>query len=429
MSFNTFATGISSFSMAYDNAGHIYAANQNTYDIIKYDLNGNSTVFASLSNIQGIVFDKTYTHLYAIAQNDVNLYKYDLAGNRTIVSSSLDSANVWYGIETDNSGNVYYPASASDNTYRYIYKVNPAGNQTIFADLTSVSSFLGGIRFDSSGNLFVCDIDIGKVLNLNSAGSVVNANFITGLINPTSISFDPSGNLWLVDITSGNLNTYTSSGSPINVPYISTGGGLVGSTFDGSGNFYVSNLYDGTILTTRQDIPNTCFNEDTQILCSVGGADTYLRIQTIRKGTLVKTALNGYVPVNLIGTSARYNHMMPIPTLQNLYICSKDAYPELTQDLILTGNHSILVDSLTDAQREKTIKFMKDVFVTDNKYRLLSCLDPRAKAYNVKGVFNLWHLALDNDNIYKNYGIYANGLLVETASIRTMSELAGMKLV
>ena len=121
--------------------------------------------------------------------------------------------------------------------------------------------------------------------------------------------------------------------------------------------------------------------------------------------------------------------MMPIPTLQNLYICSKDAYPELTQDLILTGNHSILVDSLTDAQREKTIKFMKDVFVTDNKYRLLSCLDPRAKAYNVKGVFNLWHLALDNDNIYKNYGIYANGLLVETASIRTMSELAGMKLV
>ena len=67
--------------------------------------------------------------------------------------------------------------------------------------------------------------------------------------------------------------------------------------------------------------------------------------------------------------------------------------------------------------------------VTDYKYRLLACLDERAKPYLEEGVFNIWHIALDHGNYYMNYGIYANGLLVETCSKRILKEFSGMVLI
>jgi hypothetical protein len=115
--------------------------------------------------------------------------------------------------------------------------------------------------------------------------------------------------------------------------------------------------------------------------------------------------------------------------MNRLYICKKEAYPELTEDLIVTGAHSILVDELTEEEREKTVFYAGKILVTDQKYRLMACLDERAQPYRVEGVHTIWHLALEHDDPLMNYGIYANGLLVETASKRMMKDLSGMKLV
>ncbi len=46
----------------------------------------------------------------------------------------------------------------------------------------------------------------------------------------------------------------------------------------------------------------------------------------------------------------------------------------------------------------------------------MAFLDRRAAPYLEEEVFPIWHIALDNDDYYMNYGIYANGLLVETCS-------------
>jgi hypothetical protein len=70
-----------------------------------------------------------------------------------------------------------------------------------------------------------------------------------------------------------------------------------------------------------------------------------------------------------------------------------------------------------------------DIFVTDNKFRLIACLDERAQPLHETGEFNIWHLALENTEYYMNYGIYANGLLVETCSKRFLKELSGMTLI
>ena len=66
--------------------------------------------------------------------------------------------------------------------------------------------------------------------------------------------------------------------------------------------------------------------------------------------------------------------------------------------------------------------------MTDGKYRLPACVDARTKVFPYTGLVTLYHLALENDNYYMNYDIYAQGLLVETCSRRYIKELSGMDL-
>jgi hypothetical protein len=181
-------------------------------------------------------------------------------------------------------------------------------------------------------------------------------------------------------------------------------------------------------LTTSHQL-QICFKEDTKILCLMNNQETYVPIQYIRKGMLVKTYKDGYVKVDMIGNSKIYNPDNDLCTKNRLYRCSQDNYPELTEDLIITGCHSILVPELTEEQKEKTIELMEKVYVTDHHYRLVACLDERAKPYEIDGLHNIWHLALEHENDFYNYGIYANGLLVETTSKRMLLKYSGMKIV
>jgi len=173
-----------------------------------------------------------------------------------------------------------------------------------------------------------------------------------------------------------------------------------------------------------------CFKEDSKILCMIQDKEVYVPIQDIRKGTLVKTHLSGYVPVNMIGTFKFYNDANSLPGEKCLYKCPRENYSELTEDLIITGDHSILVDDLTDEQKKRSVEITGDIYVTENKYRLFAMSDDRAVPFQEKGVFSLWHLALDHHDDYMNYGIYANGgLLVETTSKRMLREYQGMNIL
>lgn len=171
-----------------------------------------------------------------------------------------------------------------------------------------------------------------------------------------------------------------------------------------------------------------CFKEDSKILCLIHDKEVYVPIQDIRKGTLVKTHLSGYVPVNMIGTFKFYNDADSLLGEKCLYKCARENYSGLTEDLIITGSHSILVDHVTEEQKKLTKEACgSPLLVTENKYRLFAMFDNRAVPFQEKGVFSLWHLALDNNDDYMNYGIYANGgLLVETTSKRMLREYTGI---
>jgi hypothetical protein len=259
---------------------------------------------------------------------------------------------------------------------------------------------------------------------LNETDALSGSTFPPALIGAFTV-FSPT-QLYVGDIDSGNLNGNTTWIIASNSTGSTTGtvsNGDLLTTFFGSYNLYY--LYP----SGAPPAPSACFLEGSKLLCLVGSEETYVPIEQMRPGTLVKTRLNGFKPVDMIGHSKIYNPANTMRSANRLYTLSKSAYPELVEDLVLTGYHSVLTDTLTDEQRKQTIEHVNDIYVTDNKYRLLACVDDRAQPYGVEGTFPIWHLALENDNYYMNYGIWANGLLVETTSKRYMKELSGMTLV
>jgi len=171
-----------------------------------------------------------------------------------------------------------------------------------------------------------------------------------------------------------------------------------------------------------------CFLKGSQILCVVNDVETYLPVEDLKKGTLVKTVY-GVKPLAYLGYSSVQNPGTSERSVDRLYKLSPSAYPKLTQDLFLTGGHSILVDTITDTERASLIKELGRIFVTDKKYRLNAYVDERAEPWASEGMYMVYHFALEHDNVNMNYGVYANGLLVETCTISYLTTKSNMTLL
>ena len=189
-----------------------------------------------------------------------------------------------------------------------------------------------------------------------------------------------------------------------------------------------ANLNGGTITSANSNPVTSnypCFLIGSKILTDKG----YIAIENLRKGDLVKTFKNDYLPIVLIGKSPIYNSGNLERIKNRLYTLPSEKYPELTEDLVLTGCHSILMDILTKEQEYAILANYGAYPITDGKVRLESYLDDKAEPYPVKGTFTIYHLALENENYFSNYGIWANGLLVESCSKRYLTELSNMELI
>jgi hypothetical protein len=206
--------------------------------------------------------------------------------------------------------------------------------------------------------------------------------------------------------------------------------GAGGLALDGS-DLYCTSFDDNSIYKFALSGPPppptiVCFKEGSKILTDLG----YVPIETLRPGDRVMTALNGYKAIEMIGKREIVHLGLKDRIKDQLYKCSAPAFPEVFEDLVITGCHSILVDDFTSVeQRQKTAEVNNNIYITGNKYRLPACVDDRTTVYEEKGTHMIYHLALENEDYYMNYGIYANGLLVETCSRRYLKELANMELI
>ena len=268
--------------------------------------------------------------------------------------------------------------------------------------------------------------------SLTSIGNeaFVLCNSLTTVTFPASLTSIGFGTFYLCSL----LNTLNFNGNSL--PTIQSNSFLEiasGATAYMSTLAYVSSPASVTSLmiqgiTIVQTDPPTpvipCFLKGSKILTNKG----YLAIEYLRKGDLVKTIKDDYQPIYMIGKKELYHGASQERWKNQLYVCKKEKYPELLEELVITGCHSILVDDFISAEeRENTIKINGDTYVTDNKYRLPACVDERTEVYPVEGSYTIYHLALEHGDKYMNYGIYANGLLVETCSKRYLTELAEME--
>jgi hypothetical protein len=189
---------------------------------------------------------------------------------------------------------------------------------------------------------------------------------------------------------------------------------------------------NGTISTGGSYLlyPSTpCFLEGTTVLCKVDDVETYIPVEQLKPGTLVKTSLHGYKPVVLVGKDSIQNPGNDERIEERLYKLSPSKYPQLKNDLYLTGGHSVLEFPLTEKQTQDTINKLGDLYVTEGKYRLLACIDERAEPWASEGTYPIWAFALEHEDAGKNYGVYVNGeLLVESCSVHFLKINSNMEL-
>jgi hypothetical protein len=343
------------------------------------------------------------------------------------ILTSVPSGDAYYNDSDFGSNNYYYGLSGYNNL-----------NNTLTSSDTPRA-----LATDDTYLYVGCPGKIVRMTLSTAGGSNDAANWLSGFsgITGLTVSSDKAylyvlsssaSTITQVQLSDGStLSTYSLGASYANhLPNgIVSNGSYLYAAYSGTGN----DSNNGSILRYGSDEPSvTCFGENTKILCynSEKSEEEYVFIQYIRPGTLVKTAMNGYVRVDMIGKTTIHSYANDDRIKNRLYKCTKEKYPEIVgESLILTGWHSILVDYLNDEQREKTIQEIKRICVTDKKYRLFAFLDPRAEPYQIEGELPIYHIALENNDYYMNYGVYANGLLVESCSKRYLKELSGMTLI
>ena len=170
-----------------------------------------------------------------------------------------------------------------------------------------------------------------------------------------------------------------------------------------------------------------CFLEGSKILRLNVEYDEeeYIPIEKLKKGDLIKTATCGYKAIAFIGRKKLKDPTNDPVKKNRLYTFKANGFSPLS----LTGEHCTLHKKLTDEKRREVREYMGDVFITEEFYRVPTCLDDRAEPYTGKGPATIWHFALEHNNLYNNYAVYANGILVETCSIDYLLKHSNMEIV
>lgn len=363
---------------------------------------------------------------------------YQTAPYNVVLLGSIDGT-YWIPIitisdnqETGYNGTVsYLTAQCNTNVpYQYYRLSIPIGDLSYSAPISIIAfNLISGGSVDSNG--FLINGSGGTVYPTETLASASQNGYATSQSSGFDTFLDADGNSangWY--ILSANASNQ-SLNSLVNTRASMT---TYAALYDDAG-YYKGNTSSPLpyATTTSNYVPPTpiCFLEGSKILCYnlTAYKEEYRPIETLRKGMFVKTLLNGYKRIDLIGHSKIYNPGNSMRSKYRLYRCPKKNYPTLIDDLIITGCHSILVPSLTDQERADVIEVQNATFVTDHLYRLPACVDHRSDPFEEEGLFTIWHLALEHDDPYVNYGIYANGLLVETTSKRMMLERSGMDLI
>ena len=366
---------------------HLYVGAYNQ-DIYVSSNSGSSWTSVSMPNyVSGIACNYSGQYVYALVGSEVSIStNYGQTWSNTINITSYGCSQV----VCDWSGQNVVASCNSDG----IYRSTNYGQTWTKTSAPSTPLVGGGTYYYRLG----CNSTGQRIVAMDTNNSMIY------------LSSD-AGTTWTVQYTPESMSNEAFMGvsiSPDGTRYI--------AGFYSPGTYF---LEQGTADLQPVSVP--CFLEGTKILCHINGEDQYIPIETMRPGTIVKTSRDGYKAVKLIGSRSMQNPGTGVRDKNALYLCTNEKYPEITEDLTITGCHAILVDTITEEEREGIISTLERIFITDKKYRLPACVDKRAEEVLVPGPNVVWHFALEHYHDRMNYGVYAQGLLVETSPIWHMN--------
>lgn len=151
------------------------------------------------------------------------------------------------------------------------------------------------------------------------------------------------------------------------------------------------------------------FLEGTKITCQTPiGTEVEANVETLRRGDLVKTLNNGFLPVNCSS----------FITLNTPYSSDYGCLYQMSDpSLCLASRQCTLVDQISDEMRLRIISNLGHYDLADGMNKIPAFLDPRFVVLEQSQDLNVWFFSLEAGENDQTYGIYANGILVESVSL------------
>lgn len=359
------------------------------------------------------------------SSNTINVYGSGTAGTTALTEIYTNA------VEAYTSSNAYAISQTSPSQYTLVEAITNANLKTTVAKQANTNVYFG----PSGKGLFALEIPLNPAVSPSTLTINRSSTLSYYVSNP-----DLAAERW----AKYALSTSNTSVVPIGSQY---------STYDNISHTYIFNdvsfstlgiktLYIWSIVSDLcynvlsftvpiVDVEYPCFKEGSKILRMNPETDEeeYVPIECLCEGDLIKTYQSGYKAIFHIGRKTIENPVDDTDKRNRLYVFKKSNIPWMTEDLCITGEHCTLHRKLSHEFEENVIKHMGDIYITEYQYRVPACIDERAVPYEGTGPATIWHFALENHNIYHNYGVYANGLLVESCSIQYLTELSNMEFV
>lgn len=151
-----------------------------------------------------------------------------------------------------------------------------------------------------------------------------------------------------------------------------------------------------------------CFDESTKILCLRDDKEEQVLVSELKEGDLVVTYKHGALPILKIGKATLLFNSNP-DYRQTIYRLKKT--DEMTDDLLVTGRHGILLDDWSTHVTEES-RSLEPHTKIDDKVLLSAGYCNLFTAEKEPKTHTIYHFALEGEQ--RRYGIYANGALMET---------------
>ena len=460
----SFNSGTGMWAMASDSNGNIYIQNTTSKTISIYNSSGTSTG----STIAGLT-----QSISTCASSDPNLIYWAGTGFFRIMNASAKTLTSYssvpdlFAIGFNSSDGYVYGGRVN---LLHIYKINPSNGTytTIFTNNgtyglpASENNMFQGITVGGDGNLYGITRTEGSIWKFTTSGTPLGLFVALPNGNGVGLVYSSVSNCFYAQFLNGAVYKVSSSGSYTTLR-TGTGGTFWGSYFNPYTNTYILNnngliyklTFNSTISYTFSSnllnyrdasiklyngstpfgidivlfILYPCFLEGSKILRFNPDTyqDEYIAVERLRPGDLVVTAESGYKSIHSIGYKTIVNPRTDPNPSNRLY---KFSCKEMFEPLYITGEHCTLHREISTDKLAQITEHMGDVYITEEFYRIPAFLDDRATPYDGKDEpATIWHFALEHENVAHNYGVFANGLLVESCAIESLMDKSGMRLL